>query len=82
LRIANKIQNTNSNEIQNKNASSFTAIESQNKLEDSINVNKLSKKEASDSSIHIWQDESNSGWTSTGVMSERSSVYSIDDGVT
>lgn len=28
----------------------------------------------------IWNDESNSGWTSTGVMSDRSSVYSIDDG--
>ena len=28
----------------------------------------------------IWHDESNAGWTSTGVMSDRSSVYSIDDG--
>lgn len=27
-----------------------------------------------------WNDESHSGWTSTGVMSDRSSVYSIDDG--
>ena len=30
---------------------------------------------------HHWNDESNSGWTGTGVMSDRSSVYSIDDGV-
>lgn len=29
---------------------------------------------------HPWNDECNSGWTSTGVMSDRSSVYSIDDG--
>jgi len=27
-----------------------------------------------------WNEESNSGWTGTGVMSDRSSVYSIDDG--
>ena len=28
-----------------------------------------------------WNEESNEGWTSTGVMSDRSSVYSIDDAV-
>ncbi|CAF0993089.1 unnamed protein product [Brachionus calyciflorus] len=28
----------------------------------------------------LWNDESNSGWKSTGEMSDRSSVYSIDDG--
>lgn len=27
-----------------------------------------------------WNEESNEGWTSTGVTSDRSSVYSIDDG--
>jgi len=32
-------------------------------------------------SHNIWHDESASAWTSTGVMSDRSSVYSIDDGV-
>lgn len=32
-------------------------------------------------SHQLWHDESNSGWTGTGVMSDRSSVYSIDDGV-
>jgi hypothetical protein len=82
--ISNKTQNTiNSNEIiinNNVNAS-YSAVTGQNKLEDTAFFSKLSKKDASDSSIHIWQDESNSGWTSTGVMSERSSVYSIDDGV-
>lgn len=26
-----------------------------------------------------WNEESNEGWTSTGVLSDRSSVYSIDD---
>lgn len=31
-------------------------------------------------SILNWNEESNSGWTGTGVMSDRSSVYSIDDG--
>jgi hypothetical protein len=28
-----------------------------------------------------WNEESNEGWTSTGVLSDRSSVYSIDDAV-
>lgn len=28
-----------------------------------------------------WNEESNEGWTSTGIMSDRSSDYSIDDGV-
>lgn len=28
-----------------------------------------------------WNEDSNEGWTSTGVLSDRSSVYSIDDAV-
>ena len=44
-------------------------------------TNRTVNNQNNTSSHHIWHDESNSGWTGTGVMSDRSSVYSIDDGV-
>ena len=51
-----------------------------------INTNKLNNINSNinnshhNHNSHSWHDESNSGWTSTSVMSDRSSVYSIDDG--
>ena len=43
--------------------------------------NQLANAHQPTQSNNIWHDESASAWTSTGVMSDRSSVYSIDDGV-
>lgn len=62
-----KIENQKSSgQLTNNTAAATTTTNSNNN-----NVN---------SNNHHWHDESNSGWTSTGVMSDRSSVYSIDDG--
>jgi hypothetical protein len=46
-----------------------------------VNNNKNIQSTHNNNSQHMWHDESNSGWTGTGVMSDRSSDYSIDDGV-
>ncbi len=45
---------------------------------DNDNYNVLQRRHHRNNS---WNEESNEGWTSTGVLSDRSSVYSIDDAV-
>jgi hypothetical protein len=67
------LHNKNYNSISNNNSYNNSNINSNsNSLNYSVNRNNVSNH---------WHDESNSGWTGTGVMSDRSSVYSIDDGV-
>lgn len=49
-------------------------------LQLNTNNNTTSNQQCTTNRNPFWNDESNSGWTGTGVMSDRSSVYSIDDG--
>jgi hypothetical protein len=46
-----------------------------------VNSNSNQNNQNNNNNNSMWNDESNSVWTGTGVMSDRSSVYSIDDGV-
>ncbi len=67
--------NTNLNSIIN-NQSQITINNNNNNNVNIANNNQIINR----NNNPFWNDESNSGWTGTGVMSDRSSVYSIDDG--
>jgi hypothetical protein len=74
------ILNTNSmykeQKTLNTNLNSIINIQSQITINNNNNNNQIINR----NNNPFWNDESNSGWTGTGVMSDRSSVYSIDDG--
>ena len=76
--------NTNSNlniNYNNNSNNNINTINYNNNNNNNITSNSNSNQHASNSIRNpFWNDESNSGWTGTGVMSDRSSVYSIDDG--
>ena len=79
--ISNKsLKNSN---IENTSTTAGALVNSfrSNKENQSSMYTNLNGTNHSTNHTHHWHDESNSGWTSTGVMSDRSSVYSIDDGV-
>ena len=68
-----------------ESTSDFTHISSSNNLTQkntySANFGSSYMNQSHINNSHLnWNEESNSGWTGTGVMSDRSSVYSIDDG--
>lgn len=65
---------------QNKNTSNNQELHKHDNQMPS-NSNQQANAHQPSQSHNIWHDESASAWTSTGVMSDRSSVYSIDDGV-
>ena len=76
------MSNTNSNnsKIQLNDNGQISFYKNPNS--NSYNINNISRSYTGNSvNVNQWNDESNSGWTGTGVMSDRSSVYSIDDGV-
>lgn len=75
----NFTSSASSNGNNNNNQASDT---SSNQTYSTPNYNSgyINRSHTNTNSTINWNEESNSGWTGTGVMSDRSSVYSIDDG--
>jgi len=80
--LTNPIRLDANNESTNINSNFLNTTNSNtNNINNNNNNISNSNQHASNSVRNpFWNDESNSGWTGTGVMSDRSSVYSIDDG--
>jgi hypothetical protein len=92
----NIVNNNNNNINNNKRLNNFKMNSNQTKKDFDFEINKPktiasninlnqqniinNQQQHQQSQLVNWNDESNSGWTSTGVMSDRSSIYSIDDG--